>query len=154
MKNLSNYSSAEDIGTVHWFRTLASNIKHIGEFIEKNPTNYNNEEYGSIIKNAVIDLIEWQESGKPLRNELYKDIISKQKTSNSRKYRIEEKSYKNDKKEFYPQFSEDGENWNSFKDFTTRVIRNTVCETYNLAIEIVNEDKEKFPVETRIHEIE
>lgn len=66
MKNLAKYNSPENIGTTHWFRTLVSNVKHMGEFIYKNPNHPNSKYYGENIKNIMSDLIEWQETHQPL----------------------------------------------------------------------------------------
>jgi hypothetical protein len=75
MKNLSNYNSVVDIGTTHWFRTLVGQANKIGEFIKLNPNhkaiNYGN--YGELLQNIMKDLLEWQETNQPLRNELEKD---------------------------------------------------------------------------------
>lgn len=69
MKNLSKYNSPENIGTIHWFKTLTGRAKHIGEFINKNienkNINYDNYysdlmmRYGKELENIMSDLIEW-----------------------------------------------------------------------------------------------
>ena len=71
MKNLANYNSPENIGSTHWFRTLVSNAKHMGEFMKSNYLGVqNNSEliklYGEQIVNIMSDLIEWQETHQPL----------------------------------------------------------------------------------------
>ena len=62
LKNLSNYSSAENIGTVHWYRTLVGNAKRIGEYMKnQNLTSDLQQRYGEEIYNIMQDLLEWQE---------------------------------------------------------------------------------------------
>lgn len=76
MKNLANYSDPDKIGSTHWFRTLVSQAKHMGEFINNEDnvleTNYRELviEYGGVIKGIMMDLIEWQETNKPLYHEI------------------------------------------------------------------------------------
>jgi hypothetical protein len=74
MKNLANYNDLDNIGSVHWFRTLVSQAKHIGEFINNQASpKFMYEElivgYGKKIENIMSDLIEWQETNKPLFHE-------------------------------------------------------------------------------------
>lgn len=68
MKNLAKYSIPEDIGTIHWYRTLVGTIKRMGEFIKAHPRrSVLNQAYGIYIENATKDLLEWQETKQPLR---------------------------------------------------------------------------------------
>lgn len=68
---MAKYRDPENIGSVHWFRTLLSQLKHIGECLgnEERKTDSNPNlvmQYGAIVYNISQDLIEWQETGKPL----------------------------------------------------------------------------------------
>lgn len=67
LKDLAKYGHQNQIGSIHWFRTLMAQLKHMGEYIRANSIESKLlAEYGQQSYNIACDLIEWQESHTPL----------------------------------------------------------------------------------------
>ena len=69
MKNLANYNSEENIGSIHWYRTLVSQLNRNLEDMEKPEFEKYHKVWLKTSRNIVKDLIEWSAQG---NTELFK----------------------------------------------------------------------------------
>jgi histidinol phosphatase-like PHP family hydrolase len=61
--NRAQYKENDVIGSTHWMNTLMGQLVRIGDYMNsENPKQYLIEDYGKVIKNIAMDLIEWRES--------------------------------------------------------------------------------------------
>lgn len=63
INNIKSKHSGSPIGSHHWFNTILSNHKHIGEFLrDKTPDDKTLREWGRNLYETSNELIEWYSS--------------------------------------------------------------------------------------------